>query len=72
MASHEINLEYKYKKLTQADVQQIVGANQQWGGDEIIIRCLTSTRGARQAAATFTAQGLRVTIIEGETPPKKS
>ena len=72
MGIHEINLEYKHTKLTQPMLQQIVGANQQHGGDEIIVRCLTATRDAKKAAETFTKQGLRVTIVEGETPPAKS
>ncbi len=66
MATHDINLEFKHRHLTLPLLREIVGAHVSTDADELIIRCLSTTRDAKKAAEAYMAKGIKVTIVARE------
>ncbi|MBD2001965.1 MULTISPECIES: hypothetical protein [Cyanophyceae] len=72
MATYDINLEIKHRRITRPILDQIVGTHIRKGGEELIIRCLSATKTVYQAVEEYKAKNIRITIVARDTTPYES
>ncbi|PHM07625.1 hypothetical protein [Nostoc sp. 'Peltigera malacea cyanobiont' DB3992] len=69
MATRKINLEFKHRRLDLPLLREIVGAHVSTDADEVIIRCLSATRDAREAVQDYAQKGIKITLVERKLTP---
>jgi hypothetical protein len=69
MATYDINLEIKHRRLTRPTLDQLVGTHVRKGGDELIVRCLSATRTVYDAVEEYKAKNIRITIVARDPHP---
>jgi hypothetical protein len=72
MATYDINLEIKHRRLTRPILDQIVGTHVRKGGNELIIRCLSATRTVYEAVEEYKAKDIKITIIARDSTSYES
>lgn len=69
MATYDINLEIKHRRINRQILDQLVGTHIRKGGDELIIRCLSATKTVYQAVEEYKAKNIRITIVARDDTP---
>jgi hypothetical protein len=69
MATYDINLEIKHRRLTRPILDRIVGAHIRAGGDELIIRCLSATKTVYEAVEEYRTKNIKITIVARDSTP---
>jgi|GEM_PF-3528875 hypothetical protein len=70
MAEYKINYEVKNRRLTRPLLNEIVGSHILNGGDELIIRCISATKPARDAVNKYYEdRRIKITIVDRDPHP---
>ncbi|MEH2418745.1 hypothetical protein [Nostoc sp.] len=72
MATYDIHLEFKHRRLTRPILDQLVGTHVCEGGDELIVRCLSATKTVYEAVDKYKAKKIRITIVARDSTPYES
>ncbi|WP_445626210.1 hypothetical protein [Nostoc sp. DSM 114167] len=72
MATYDINLEFKHRRLTRPILDALVGTHVREGGDELIVRCLSATKTVYEAVEKYKAKKIRITIVARDSTPYES